>query len=458
MGVCLAFLGSRAVELLLLARSSPLSSLPSPSLVRRRRLWGSLSSTMGSAPRFAEDAVAALVSSTSLTTISPSSSLSSRSSYQRSASQSPSRGSFSSRTSSGSSSSSKGERISRLDFSVDGGMLNPRIHHRHGTNNTLDASEPSSHIPRDRSPSTSRSPSRRGRRAYPSSPSETQSRSPSASRHRPRNAELKLALESNVGGSEDAQSKLSTYDTIIALAFALCVILFLRALVGGGSVESEPAHPLSPPKAEETWWQKHHAFASSREHLHAKAGVHNREDCHDGQEKSEDGKVSGVWHRGGVHADPHGHVSVDPEGHFSYGFHHDHDHEHHDERNDYDQYRTANIAPSRSSPMTLTWGIPHFFRRSEPTKESDTIETPSSGAEGPVSDGLVKEETETKLLRAKETADDDPFANPDFDDVELHDYAVRVHLPSGEGFDLDKGRTLHRKERARTRGKGSLRS
>ncbi|KLO16753.1 hypothetical protein SCHPADRAFT_199010 [Schizopora paradoxa] len=443
MGVCLAFLALALSTSLLLARSSPspLSSLPPPSPTRRRRRhWWSFSKTMGSAARFSEDAVAALVSSTSLTTISQSNSLSSRSSYQRSASHSPSRETFSSRTGDGPSFIPRGERVSRLKSNLNGGMLNPRIHHRHGGNNSPETSELNSQVTRNRSPSTSRSPSRRGRRAYPSSTSDTESRTPSASRHRPRNGDPKYPPGTD-SGVHDAESKLSTYDTLIALAFVLCVILFFRALVGGGQSEIESG---------ETRWQKHHAFAYSREHLQAKAGVHTREHCHDGQEKSEDGKASGIWHRGGVHADPHGHVSVDPEGHFSYGFHHDHDHENHDSN---EQYRTTDVRPSQTFPMTLAWALPRFFRRSEPTKDMDAIETSVHG----VDDRLDSREVEQQQQRARETENDDPFANSGSDDVEIHDYAVRVHLPIEEDYEVDKGRTLHRKEHARVKGRGDSR-
>lgn len=335
-------------------------------------------------------------------------------------------------------------------------MLNPRIHHRHGANKFTDSSELGAQVTRNRSPSLSRSPSRRGRRSYPSDSSDTQSRSPSASRYRPRNTDPGSGLDANIGEADDSQSKLSTYDTLIAFAFALCVILFFRALMGGGTSAPEPTLPQNPSDTKASWWQRHHAFASSREHLHAKAGIHTRENCHDGQEHPEDGKASGVWHRGGVHADPHAHLSVDLEGHFSYGFHHDHDHEHHQEQNHYDQYETANAGPSRSSPLTLTWGIPHFFRRSEPTKESNTIETPSSGPEGSVSDVVEKEEISSGQLRDREAVDDDPFASPNSDDVELHDYAVRVHLPSEGGVESGTRSTLHRKERGRAKARGNF--
>jgi len=457
LGVCLAFprfvLGSRAVYSLLARPQATLASLPPPS----PRSSSSFETMAGSASRLAEDAVAALVSSSSLTAISPSSSLSSRASYQRSASESPSRGSVSSMTSSRSLSSSKRE-LTRTD--VDGGMLNPvgaNMHHRHGTNYVYVSSEPGELIPRDRSTSPSPSPSRRGRRAYPSSPSDTpsrQSRSPSASRYRPRNVELKPGHDiDSAGTADDTQSTLSTYDTLIAFAFVLCVVLFFRALAGGGS--SDPEHALS--KTGETWWQRHHAFASSREHLHAKAGVHTCGTCHDGETKSEVGEAPGVWHKGGVHVDAHAHLSVDPEGHFSYGFHHNHGHDHEHEQNDNDQYDTANAGPSRSSAMTLTWAIPRFFRRSESTEGSEAIETPSSGAED--HDGLQVDNEGAGSIRVpdKETVDDDPFVSSDPDAVEVHDYAVRVHLPSAEeGAESGVGRTLHRKERARTMARGKL--
>ena len=112
-----------------------------------------------------------------------------------------------------------------------------------------------------------------------------------------------------------------------------------------------------------------------------------------------------------------------------------------------------NTKVTSTFPMTLTWALSRFFRRSEPTKDMDVVETPVYGVE----DILDVKEAGKQKERGRETENDDPFANPDFDDVEIHDYAVRVHLPMEENSETEQGRTLHRKERARARGRGDSR-